>query len=180
MWRIYIQRDNLYGTNHYGDVIMSMIASQITSLTIVYSTVFFRHRSKKTSKLRFTGPCAGNSPGTGEFPAQMTSNAENVSIWWRHHEIFHSTHWPSGKVTLILTLVQAMSGCHHATIHYLSQWWLGSVSLSPGRSELMASQWLHTTHPWINGWRYQDKHVYMNIYIYIHTHIYIYIHMHIF
>ena len=47
----------------------------------------FRHRSKKTSKLRATGPCAGNSPGTGEFPAQMTSNAKNVSIWWRHHEI---------------------------------------------------------------------------------------------
>ena len=21
----------------------------------------------------------------GEFPAQMVSNAENVSIWWRHH-----------------------------------------------------------------------------------------------
>ena len=28
----------------------------------------------------------GNSPGTGEFPAQMASNAENVSIWWRHHD----------------------------------------------------------------------------------------------
>ena len=45
----------------------------------------FRRRSKKTSKLRVTGLCAGNSPGTGEFPAQMASNAENVSIWWRHH-----------------------------------------------------------------------------------------------
>ena len=40
----------------------------------------FRHRSNKTSKLRVTGLCAGKSPGTGEFPAQMTSNAENVSI----------------------------------------------------------------------------------------------------
>ena len=39
----------------------------------------------KTSKLRVTGLCAGNSPETGEFPAQMASNAENVSIWWRHH-----------------------------------------------------------------------------------------------
>ena len=45
----------------------------------------FRRRSKKTSKVRFTGLCAGNSPVTGEFPAQMASNAENVSIWWRHH-----------------------------------------------------------------------------------------------
>ena len=37
----------------------------------------FRHRSKKTSNLRVTGLCAGNSPGT----------AENVSIWWRHHDM---------------------------------------------------------------------------------------------
>ena len=45
----------------------------------------FRRRSKKTSKLRVTGLCEGNSPGAGEFAAQMASNAENVSIWWRHH-----------------------------------------------------------------------------------------------
>ena len=45
----------------------------------------FGRRSKKTSNLRVTGLCAGNSPGTGEFPAQKASNAENVSIWWRHH-----------------------------------------------------------------------------------------------
>ena len=45
----------------------------------------FRRRSKKTSKLRVTGLCVGNSPGTGEFPALMASNTENVSIWWRHH-----------------------------------------------------------------------------------------------
>ena len=45
----------------------------------------FTHRSKKTSKLRVTGLCAGNLPVTGEFPAQMASNAETASIWWRHH-----------------------------------------------------------------------------------------------
>ena len=45
----------------------------------------FRHSSKKTSKLRVTDLCEGNSPGTGVFPAQKASNAENVSIWWRHH-----------------------------------------------------------------------------------------------
>ena len=45
----------------------------------------FRRGSKKTSKLRVTGLCEGNSPVTGEFPAQRPSNAENVSIWWRHH-----------------------------------------------------------------------------------------------
>ena len=45
----------------------------------------FGCRSKKTSKLRVTGLCAGNSPGSGELSAQMASNAENNSIWWRHH-----------------------------------------------------------------------------------------------
>ena len=49
-----------------------------------------RHRSKNTSKLRVTGLCSGNSPGTGEFPAQMASNAENVPIWWRHHGLKQS------------------------------------------------------------------------------------------
>ena len=48
----------------------------------------FRRRSKKTSKLRVTGLCAENSLGTGEFPAQMASYAENVSIWWRHNDWF--------------------------------------------------------------------------------------------
>ena len=49
----------------------------------------FGRRSKKTSKLRVTGLFAGNSPGTGEFPAQMASYAENASIWWRHHAHSH-------------------------------------------------------------------------------------------
>ena len=47
----------------------------------------FRRTSKKTSKLRVTGLCAGNSPVTGEFPAQRASTAEDISIWWRHRDI---------------------------------------------------------------------------------------------
>ena len=50
----------------------------------LHSRLFWR-RSKKTSKFRVTGLCAVNSLGTGEFPVQMASNAENVSIWWRHN-----------------------------------------------------------------------------------------------
>ena len=45
----------------------------------------FRRKSKKTSKPRVTGLCEGNSTVTGEFLAQMASNVDNVSIWWRHH-----------------------------------------------------------------------------------------------
>ena len=72
-------------TYHYNDVIMSAMASQITSLTIVYSTTYSKHRSKKTSKLCITGLWVGNSPVTGEFPTQKASDTENVSMWWHHH-----------------------------------------------------------------------------------------------
>ena len=51
----------------------------------------FRRRSLKTSKLRVTGLCAGNSPVTDEFPAQRASNAENASIWWRHYDKWNCT-----------------------------------------------------------------------------------------
>ena len=61
----------------------------------------FRRRSKKTPKLCVTGLCAGNSPGIGEFPAQMASNEENVSIWWRH-QVIHS---PIFFMVVSLTLV---------------------------------------------------------------------------
>ena len=76
---------NVYG--HYRDVIMSAMASQITGVPIVYSAVC-SGRSKKTSKLRVTGLCKGNSPVTDEFHAQRASNTKNVSIWWRHHDIW--------------------------------------------------------------------------------------------
>ena len=45
----------------------------------------FKCRSKKTYKLRVTGLYEGNSPVTGDLSAQRASNAETVSIWWRHY-----------------------------------------------------------------------------------------------
>ena len=75
-----------FKSKHSNDVIMSAMASQITSLTIVYSMVYWKRRPKETSNLRVTGLCAGKSPMTGEFPSQRARNAGNVSIWWRHHQ----------------------------------------------------------------------------------------------
>ena len=71
--------------NYCNDDIMSAMTSQITSLAIVYSTVYSRRRTEKTSKLRVTGLCEGNPPETDEFAAKRGSNTENVSIWWRRH-----------------------------------------------------------------------------------------------
>ena len=60
----------------------------------------FRSISKKSSKLRVTGFCAGNSPVTGDFPEKMASNVENVSIWWRYHDIgviIRHPQWPGSN-----------------------------------------------------------------------------------
>ena len=61
----YIQQlsEKLFEVTHYNDVIMDVVASQITSLTFVYSTDYSDADQRK-----------------------MASNMENVSIWWRHHE----------------------------------------------------------------------------------------------
>ena len=53
----------------------------------------FGRRCKKTSKIRITGLWVGNSPGTGEFPAQMASNAENNSSWWCYHDNTVYSRW---------------------------------------------------------------------------------------
>ena len=73
--------------------------------------LLFRRRSKKTSKLRVTCLCARNSPGTGEFPAQMASNAENDSIWWRHHEGYGFTQHASLPIMLIHAETKNYKNC---------------------------------------------------------------------
>ena len=68
--------------SHYNDVIMGAMASQIASLTIVYSIVYSgadQRKHQSSASLAFVRGIHG-------WPAQMASNAENVSIWWRHHE----------------------------------------------------------------------------------------------
>ena len=58
-------------SSHYSDVIMSLMASQITKFTIVYSTVYSGAEQRKRQRI--------------EFPSQRASNVANVSFWWCHH-----------------------------------------------------------------------------------------------
>ena len=98
----------------------------------------------KTAKLRVTGLCEGNSPVTGEFPAQRAGNAENVPIWWRHHDYLITRgqncgtiiddnqrqlirvqifHW---NMLFRLWMLRSNHWCcwtERATSHYLIQWW---------------------------------------------------------
>ena len=69
---------------HYIGAIMTTMAPQITSLTVVYSTVYSdadQRKHQSSASLVFVGEFTG----TSEFPALRASYAENVSIWWRHH-----------------------------------------------------------------------------------------------
>ena len=76
---------------HYGDDIMGKMASQITSLTIVYSAVYSgadQRKHQSSSSLAFVrrihrGPV--NSPHKWPVTRKM------FSIWWRHHATSQNT-----------------------------------------------------------------------------------------
>ena len=78
---------------------MDAMASQITSLATAYSTVYSGGDQRKDQSSASLAFWVGNSPMTGEFPAQMASNAQNVSIWWRHHKS-----WTSHPLRMAITL----------------------------------------------------------------------------
>ena len=94
---------------------MSAMASQITSRTIVYSIVYSRQRSRKTSKLRVIGLCEGNPPLADEFPAQRAVTRKKMSIWWRHHVMLFFLSWSLGDINCSLW---GGLGCHgeHTTL----------------------------------------------------------------
>ena len=52
----------------------------------MFAQSFLQAQIKETSNIRVTGLCEGSPPVSGGFPSQRAStNAEDVSIWWRHH-----------------------------------------------------------------------------------------------
>ena len=75
---------------------MGKMASQITSLTIVYSTLYSDADQRKNQ----------SPPSLAFVPAQKASDAENVSIWWRHHELRISVMWNLKKNTIMFLFPQ--------------------------------------------------------------------------
>ena len=102
----------------------------------------FRCRSKKTSKLRVTGLCEGNSPVAGEFPPQRASNAKNASIWWRHHDhrVSHSFGWklpwiyvgrPRVYFSAIVQVLTQILSRYHSTLFWFVTTKLWELNLFP-------------------------------------------------
>ena len=67
--------------DHYNDVMMSVLASPIIGVSIVYSTLCSgvdQRKHQSSASLAFVR-------GIHRWPSQRANNAKNVSIWWRHH-----------------------------------------------------------------------------------------------
>ena len=82
---------------------------------------FIQAKIKENIKALRHGLFEGNSPVTVEFRTQRVSNAENVSIWWRHHEVLKSNLGGWSKVSSMNVLKQLhinslrppVMTCHH-------------------------------------------------------------------
>ena len=86
--------------SHYSDITISVMASEIPSISTVCSNVcsgalHIKHQSPVSLAV-----VRGNLPVTGGFPSQRASGTENISICWRH---------------------PGMGGCHGDNFWYL-QW----------------------------------------------------------
>ena len=119
---------------------MGAIASQITSLTIVYSIVYSvadQRKHQSSASLAFVL----GIHRTGEFPAQRANNAENVSIWWRHHVHQKGDVWymvicfRNAHLTMLISKYTMMHRCwrRFPSGHYIrdnamrrqiDEWWL--------------------------------------------------------
>ena len=108
--------------------------------------VLFGRRSKKTSKLRVTGFCTGNSPVTSEFPTQRASHVENVSIWWRHHEASKKSPWTKVVKGWI---VLGNRSCILASVKYLLSHTSAHIFIFPMKqsSLLITRQMIVKIHP---------------------------------
>ena len=84
-------------------LVIGLLVARLHDLmaTVCMYNSIFAVSTYESLEWRVTGLCEGNSPGTGEFPAQMASSAENASIWWRYHDASRVNHQSGrgGKAT---------------------------------------------------------------------------------
>ena len=102
----------------------------------------WRHLTETFSALLAMG--VGHSPVTGEFPAQMASNAENVCIWRRHHVVLTIKTQYVDSIEFSVTI-----GFHQNTVGRILytqlQWVWNRISC-----------WTHKIHPIARSWAHYD------------------------
>ena len=90
---------------------MDAMASRVTILTIVYSTIYSgadQRKRQSSASLAFVR-------GIHRWPGQRASNAENVSIWWRHHEEKKRLCW--------IPIAILSTGTIFMSRKYVRSWW---------------------------------------------------------
>ena len=73
------------------------------------------HNYQSSASLAFVG----NSPVIGEFPAQRSSNAENVFIWWRHHGILRPHHEHESCIEIYQKFIWSNGYCSETIINFV-------------------------------------------------------------
>ena len=146
---IWLVRGVYLSTFHYRDAIMSATESQITGVRIVYSTVFFRHRSCEK---------------TGEFPAQRASYAGNVSIWWRHHVSKSKMTFKMAASTKDSKWWAFLVTSSPISVIFLSLYGfflgfsgniLGNIWI-PNRDDMSIREYFGSTYQWKCSWKWQN------------------------
>ena len=103
-------------TTHYNDVIMSTMASQMSSLTIVCSTVYSGVDERKHQSSASLAFVRGIPRTNGQL-----QHAENVSIWWRHHVMMtwcwsKSSSCTTATTTTIIKIIVVIAKINTSTV----------------------------------------------------------------
>ena len=105
---------------HYSAAIMGAMASQITRLTIVYSTVY----SDADQRKHQTSASLAFVRGIHRWPVNShtrASNAENVFTWWRHHDNFENDN-PGRWIVICRSFSKATQTVNIPKTKWLNVW----------------------------------------------------------
>ena len=101
---------------------MSAMASQIASVTIVYSTIYSGADQRKYQSSASLAFVRGIHRSPVNSRHKRASNAENVSIWWRHHAI----QWVLNITQIFSTVLQIALECE--VLNVLCEFWVQGIS----------------------------------------------------
>ena len=79
-----------------------------------------RRRSKKTSKHHW--PLCEEFIGDWWIPTQMASNAENVAIWWRHHDLVRISRPNQYTCTTHPLFIASVLNKYESSCHVIMSW----------------------------------------------------------
>ena len=91
----------------------------------LFTVLFIQTQIKENIKAPRHWHLCREFTGNGEFPAQRASYAENISIWWHHHDDPMVVYWPSrSRPDQSLWSSFHLEGRGFLWSYLLKGWWL--------------------------------------------------------